>query len=162
MTNLFLIFFVFALILTLGIVCVFITIRDIRIGVKKQEKRKKSEMKALREKYLRAAWFINEIAKAKTLNEVFILHIQVWANDIRNDNIGPCAYGIFRTQDILTMKKSDVYLYITEYSHTFTLTKLEKEEDKEIYNAGLKTYKNHLISNINALTKEYEKLLELN
>ena len=54
--------------------------------------------------------FLALISNAQTLDELYILHIQIWEEGIRNKNIGPDQFGMFRTDDILKMTPDQVYL----------------------------------------------------
>lgn len=87
---------------------------------------------------------------ASTLCKLFDLHKEIWNNGIRNRNIGPDRYGIFRTEDISTMKYSEVYLGNIYGLWTLPLPEwVDKTEgnpsDLEIVT---KQYKNLLLSNV--------------
>ena len=121
---------------------------------------------------------LSELSKCKTLIEVFFLHKRIWSNGFRNENIGPCQYGIFRTQSIEDMKPEDVHLggrwgLITENILYWDKYRDEKygangfgiNPETSLYGMILDQYKNHLRSNINAiadkarqLVSEYKKL----
>ena len=121
---------------------------------------------------------LSELSKCKTLMEVFLLHKRIWSNGFRNENIGPCQYGIFRTQSIEDMKPEDVHLggrwgLITENILYWDKYRDEKygangfgiDPETSLYEMILNQYKNHLLSNINAiadkarqLVSEYKKL----
>lgn len=95
-------------------------------------------------------YFIHQLELANTLDEIFLLHIKIWANGIRNRNIGPDPYGMFRTDDILLMTKGEVYLGNIWGLNTGSILFWE-QHPKELPTV-IKQYKNHLISNL----KEYD------
>lgn len=73
-----------------------------------EEEAKARKNKELRRKNLE--FFIPKVRSAKSLRELFTLHIQIWASGIQHSNFGPDQYGIFRTQDILKMRPEEVFL----------------------------------------------------
>lgn len=52
----------------------------------------------------------NSLKECKTLEEMLSIHKRLWNVGYRNDNLGPCSYGMFRTKDIRTMTPDEVYL----------------------------------------------------
>ena len=54
--------------------------------------------------------FLDAIGKAISLYRVLDIHRDAWGTGFQNGNIGPCAYGIFRTKDISKMTAEEVYL----------------------------------------------------
>ena len=54
--------------------------------------------------------FIRRLEKSDSLLDLFSLHRQIWDSGIRNANIGPNEYGMFRTDDISRMKPDEVFL----------------------------------------------------
>lgn len=97
-------------------------------------------------------YFIHQLELAQTLDEIYLLHIKIWANGIRNRNIGPDQYGMFRTDDILLMNKSEVYLGNIWGLNTGSI--LFWEQHPEELPTVIKQYKNHLISNLNAIKND--------
>ena len=104
---------------------------------------------------------ISDIKNSKSLKDVFELHKKAWERGFRNENIGPCPYGMFRTSDILTMTPEQVYLGGIYGLFTLPLPKWEENKDEvygvngfrvdpktTIYDIVLTQYKNHLISNL--------------
>lgn len=103
-------------------------------------------------------YFIAEIRKVKTLSEVFILHIQIWASGIHSENFGPNEFGIFRTKDILKMKPEEVYLGNINGLWTKPLPFWE-ECSEEDYNSVLNQYKSILVSNMKLIRDELIKTI---
>jgi hypothetical protein len=117
-------------------------------------KKKNSSVERIREEarlYHKIEYFLNEVKQAKTLNDLFILHIQIWANNIRNMNLGPDMYGMFRTDDILRMKKSEVFLGNINGLWTLPITKWEEAGEETCI---VEQYRNHLISNLKAIQND--------
>lgn len=83
-----------------------------RIRVIRKVKQKKIEKERQRKTKLleKLDYFIHQVEIAKSLRDLYILHIKIWANGIRNENFGPDKYGMFRTDDILMMVPEEIYL----------------------------------------------------
>lgn len=96
--------------------------------------------------------FIDELKDAECLAEIYILHLQIWAAGIRNHNIGPDQFGMFRTDDIITMKPDEVYLggVFGLNTHTLPFWEDRRGSDPEAYKTVLAQYQTHLISNLQA------------
>lgn len=47
---------------------------------------------------------------SKTLDELLNAHKIAWSRGYRNNNLGPCEWGMFRTRDILSMTVDEVFL----------------------------------------------------
>lgn len=94
-------------------------------------------------------YFIHQLELAETLDDVFVLHIKIWANGLRNPNFGPDSCGMFRTDDILLMDKTEVYLGNIWGLWTKPLPCWEG--DLENRATVLKQYKNLLISNLKTM-----------
>lgn len=99
-------------------------------------------------------YFIHQIELANSLNEIFILHIKLWANDIRHTSFGPNEFGMFRTKDILLMNKEEVFLGNIWGLHTKPLTFWETCKDPDSVAMVIRQYKNQLISNLKAMQDE--------
>ena len=76
---------------------------------------------------------------------LFDLHKQMWAEGIRHANIGPNEFGIFRTDDIPTMKPSEVFLGNVYGLWTAPLNEWFGTKDEHIIR---EQYRNHLSSNL--------------
>lgn len=70
----------------------------------------KKEIKKKKQLQTKLDYFIHKVEIAKSLQDLYILHKKIWANGIRNENFGPSEYGMFRTDDILTMVPEEIYL----------------------------------------------------
>jgi len=53
---------------------------------------------------------LNSLSKCKTLTNILEVHKKAWRDGVRHANIGPCSYGMYRTEDIGNMSPSEVYL----------------------------------------------------
>ena len=51
-----------------------------------------------------------DLSKCTTLMSIFNVHKKAWANGVRNKNIGPCEWGMYRTENINQMTPNEVYL----------------------------------------------------
>ena len=96
-------------------------------------------------------YFIKQLEQAQTLTDVFILHIQLWANGIHNPNFGPSEYGMFRTSDILLMKKKEVFLGNIWGLFTKPLPYWETCPDERPL--IIEQYKNQLLFNLKEMLK---------
>lgn len=95
--------------------------------------------------------FLARLQSANTLLELYAIHIQIWANNIRNKNIGPDSYGMFRTHDILTMSPHEVYLGNIWGLFTYNIPTWQSFEDSELVKLVTKQYKDHLINNLKTI-----------
>jgi len=106
------------------------------------------------------------ISAAKSLEGVLELHKKAWELGYRNDNLAPCEYGMFRTKDISTMKPEEVFLGNVYGLWTFPMPKWEDQKsqmyDKDIsvYDIVLNQYKRVLHSNVKAIYREAQTLVE--
>lgn len=103
-------------------------------------------------KQLLIPYFINQIESATTLNEVFNLHKMIWLSGIKHPYFGPNEYGMFRTKNITTMTKDEVYLGNTWGLFTKSLSFWEQSSDEDARNIVLRQYKSQLLLNL----KDYE------
>lgn len=118
--------------------------------------------------------FLDAIDKAISLYRVLDIHRDAWGTGFQNENIGPCAYGMFRTKDILTMTAEEVYLGGIWGLCTYNLPVWEKRKDDKygyngfdidvnisLYELILNQYKNILTSNIKAMMQQAKAELHL-
>ena len=89
-----------------------------------------------------------EIENSTDLLQLLATHKKVWVYGFRNDNLGPCEFGMFRTKSIPDMTPNEVYLGNINGLWTFTLNEWQKKKDSEDYNIIVFQYKNHLLSNV--------------
>lgn len=114
--------------------------------------------------------FINELNKCATLIEVMNVHKGLWNFGFRNENVGPCSYSMFRTENISTMKPEEVYLGGVWGLSTQNIPFWEEHKDDEygangfginpdtsLYKIILNQYKSHLSSNIKSIVEEAKK-----
>ena len=73
-----------------------------------------AEQKAKYNQALALRGFFPEIMqRLKDCNDLIVLlniHKDAWLKGYRNENLGPCRYGMFRTKDIMDMKPEEVFL----------------------------------------------------
>ena len=89
--------------------------------------------------------FIRRLERSDSLLDLFSLHRQIWNSGIRNANIGPCEYGMFRTSDISTMQPSEVFLGNIFGLFTHPLPQWIGTAEEPII---FQQYRDHLISNV--------------
>ena len=89
-----------------------------------------------------------EIENSTDLLQLLATHKKVWVYGFRNDNLGPCEFGMFRTKSIPDMTPNEVYLGNINGLWTFTLNEWQKKKDSEDYKIIVFQYKNHLLSNV--------------
>ena len=148
--------------LVFGIISIILLVLFYKDMLNKSRENKKLEEKTKKENEYKYGtlipYFIHQLELAKDLNDIFILHLRIWGSGIRHKNFGPDNYGIFRTDDIMTMNPGNVYLYIPEITFTLTIPELEKKDkDSDVYKWGVNRYRNHLISNLKAILNEHGK-----
>lgn len=138
----------------IAIVIIVLAIVDITIDYKSYKKEQKKLRQKLKEENQQkreyCEYFIKEIQETKSLYSLLNLHKLIWALGIRNQNIGPDKFGMFRTNDILKMTSQEVYLGNVEHLLTKTLADWSNNT-KDEYQIVLNQYKNHLISNLEAI-----------
>ena len=118
--------------------------------------------------------FLDAIGKAISLYRVLDIHRDAWGTGFQNSNIGPCAYGMFRTKDISKMTAEEVYLGGIWGLCTYNLPFWEKHKDDKygcngfdidkntsLYELILNQYKNILTSNIKAMMQQAKAELHL-
>lgn len=54
--------------------------------------------------------FLKAVTRCNSLTQMVAIHKNIWGSGFRNKNIGPDECGMFRTNDILTMKPEEVFL----------------------------------------------------
>ena len=89
--------------------------------------------------------FIRRLERSDSLLDLFSLHRQIWDSGIRNANIGPCEYGMFRTQNISSMRPEEVYLGNISGLFTLPLPQWIGTAEEPII---MQQYREHLISNV--------------
>ena len=115
---------------------------------------------------------LQDIQNCKTLIGCLDIHKDVWSKGFQNINLSPCEWGMFRTKSIPEMTIDEVFLGGIYGLHTKNIrfwnqhsdAKLETSSfgypaDTKIYDIVLKQYKDHLKSNVKAITDEAVKFL---
>lgn len=92
--------------------------------------------------------YLSEISKADSLMGLLEVHKRMWADGIRHSNIGPNEFGIFRTEDISTMRPSEVFLGNIYGLWTAPLSEWIGSKDEHIIT---EQYRHHLSSNVDWL-----------
>lgn len=89
--------------------------------------------------------FIRRLEKSDSLLDLFSLHRQIWDSGIRNANIGPNEYGMFRTDDISRMKPDEVFLGNIFGLFTLPLPQWIGAPEEPLI---VQQYRDHLLSNV--------------
>ena len=89
--------------------------------------------------------FIRRVGRCDNLLELFSLHRQIWDSGIRNANIGPNEFGMFRTEDISRMKPEEVFLGNIFGLSTLPLPQWIGAQEEPLI---VQQYRDHLLSNV--------------
>ena len=100
-----------------------------------------------------------EIENSTDLLQLLATHKMAWVYGFRNNNLGPCEFGMFRTKSIPDMTSDEVYLGNINGLWTFTLNEWQKKKGSEDYNIIVFQYKNHLLSNVVNIVKTAKKYI---
>ncbi len=145
-----------------------------RIFHKKQLQRQSQEMERLKQIIRDAEFFLNILRDCTDLRQLLQIHKDMWRSGIRNRDIGPCDYGMFRTKDILDMKPEEVYLGDIYGLWTFSIPTWEQQKENKygdgavqwgfspditLYEIVFNQYRRLLTSNLEAIREEYENSL---
>lgn len=118
--------------------------------------------------------FIKTLEESKDLTTILRIHKDIWGSGLRNKNIGPNTYGMFRTKDITQMKAEEVFLGNIFGLFTYSVAVWEKNDsakqpfgandygidpESTVYDVIVWQYRNHLISNIKAIRDEAEEFI---
>ena len=103
---------------------------------------------------------LNDLYACNTLTDMMYVHKKAWKMGFKNDNLGPCPYGMFRCENIETMNEDEVFLGNIYGLWTFPISKWEKWKDKtmagngwglpsetKVYDLIMNQYRSHLRSN---------------
>ena len=133
-----------------------------RIRVIREAKQKKIEKERQRKIKLleKLDYFIHQVEIAKSLRDLYILHIKIWANGIRNENFGPNEYGMFRTNDILMMVPEEIYLGNIWGLWTKQLPFWETCSVDDQKKLVIEQYQNVLLSNMKNMKRDLTKELQ--
>lgn len=118
------------------------------------------------------ARIINAIKKCDSLEELLSIHKEAWLIGFQNENLGPDRYGMFRTENIPTMKPSEVFLggiwglfthaiphWEERKSQPYGCNGFNMDPEISLYGIVLDQYKRLLISNIEYIWNKAERLL---
>lgn len=123
--------------------------------------------------YTKRHEILKEIEAATTLEQLLDLHKKAWKEGYQNANIGPCSCGIFRTENIETMRPEEVYLggiwglftksipfwedFKEDYygSNGFGI-----EPKTKLYDIIMRQYRRHLKSNISSIAANAKLLID--
>lgn len=122
--------------------------------------------------YARRNEFLTDLKSVNTLEGLLKFHKRIWREGYRNANIGPCSYGMFRTENIETMKPEQVFLGgiwgLTVKPIPFWEERKEDKygyngfgipEDANLYSMIVSQYYKHLRSNLYAIISEARDLM---
>jgi len=114
-----------------------------------------------------------KVTGATSLMNLLSLHKELWDTGFQNENLGPCPYGMFRTESIPTMKAEEVFLGDIWGLFTKNIPFWDKYQGEgktgggypiykylTVYQIILGQYKRLLSSNVQAIAKDSEKELK--
>ncbi len=119
--------------------------------------------------------FIKSLKESKDLTTILRIHKNIWGSGLRNRNIGPNPYGMFRTKNIGEMKAEEVMLGNIFGLFTYSIAVWEKNDSAKqpfgandygidpassVYDVIVWQYRNHLISNIKAIRAKAEEFIK--
>ena len=90
-------------------------------------------------------YFIPKVEQCESLYDLYEVHVRLWDAGIQHPNFGPNKFGMFRTDDISTMKPEEVYLGGVYGLWTKPLPEWDFQEDKKLV---IFQYKYLLLSNL--------------
>lgn len=137
--------------------------------------KKLQEEKAKYEKYklMLNTDFLERLKKCKTLEDLLATHRSMWKAGFRNENLGPCSCGMFRTDSIENLVPSEVYLggfwgLVTQNIPFWNKYKEETmagngfgmDEDTKIYDLLMNQYKSLLCSNLQSIRNEMTEFVD--
>lgn len=118
------------------------------------------------------ARIINKVKKCDSLYVLLNIHKEAWLLGFQNKNLGPDKYGMFRTENIPTMKPEEIFLggiwglfthaipfWEERKSQPYSCNGFGIDPKISLYSIILDQYKNLLISNIDNIWCEAEKRL---
>ena len=113
------------------------------------------------------------VTGSTSLMELLSIHKELWDAGFQNENLGPCHYGMFRTESIPDMKPDEVWLGNIYGLFTKNVPFWEKYKDEgktgggfviyeylTVYQIVLSQYKRLLSSNVKAIEKNAAEQLE--
>ena len=113
-----------------------------------------------------------DLARAKTLQNLIDIHKHAWDIGYQNSNIAPCVWGMFRCNSISELTLDTLYLgdIWGLWTNNGTFWEEHKDEtmagngfgidpNKKCYDLIMQQYRQHLRSNINAIANNTTKEL---
>jgi len=113
-----------------------------------------------------------DLTRAKTLQDLINIHKHAWEIGYRSPNISPCAWGMFRCESIPVLTLDTLYLgdiwglwtnngrfWEEHKNETMSYNGFGIDSKKKIYDLIMQQYRQHLRSNINAISDNTVKEL---
>ncbi len=141
---------------------------------KKQLQKQQQEMRQLKHIIKTADDFLQQLKACSDLEMMMNIHKDLWRSGIRNKNLGPNQKGMFRTEDILTMKPEQVFLGDIYGLWTFTIPTWEQQRENRygngaaqwglspditLYEIVCNQYRDFLMANVEAVKRNTETAL---
>ena len=100
------------------------------------------------------------IEEATDLIQLLSVHKKIWVYGFRNQNLGPCEFGMFRTDNILHMTQDEVFLGNIYGLWTFSIREWNHRADEGYYDIIVRQYRDLLESNVKAIEHNAKKYVE--
>ena len=117
--------------------------------------------------------FLNAVRKCDNLIRMLNLHKLIWQNGFHDKAIAPDKYGVFRTENIVTMKPDEVFLGNIYGLWTFPIPDWENQRNAlfgansfginpgtTVYSVVLDQYRNFLIKGLNNVIQQKKEWME--
>lgn len=117
--------------------------------------------------------FLNAVRKCDNLIRLLNLHKLIWQNGFHDKAIAPDKYGMFRTENITTMKPDEVFLGNIYGLWTFPIPDWENQRNAlfgangfdinpgtTVYSVVLDQYRNLLIKGLNNVIQQKKEWME--
>ena len=117
--------------------------------------------------------FLNAVRKCDNLIRMLNLHKLIWQNGFHDKAIAPDKYGVFRTENITTMKPDEVFLGNIYGLWTFPIPDWENQRNAlfgtngfginpgtTVYSVVLDQYRNLLIKGLNNVIQQKKEWME--
>lgn len=95
--------------------------------------------------------YLGLLQASSGLDDLFDLHKDIWNAGLRHPNIGPDPFGMFRTDNITTMSRSEVFLGNMNGLWTLPLKEWIGTPEEHIVT---EQYRHHLIANVELLRSQ--------
>ena len=156
------------------LVCIAIIVMAVLVKLARERAKKVLRCEELNCLIAKCDEALADLGKCTTLSNILEVHKKAWKNGVRNANIGPCSYGMYRTENIENMSPSEVYLGGIYGLSTKSMNFWESMGYNEPYGANgfgidpeikllpciiVPQYKGQLESNFKAIKKKCEEEL---